>query len=226
MSASVRYVPRRRSDYARGVGLLACPFCREMFEEGEADSCPVCGMALAKFTDLPPSHEAMFDEAGVPTAPEQERLPITYLGRGKGPLAATGLVGIVLFFLPWVRLTLPYIDARSGFDLAHQKLGWVWAALVAWTVLVPTVLSRRSILQMRGARVAAAFLCAIPAVTVGVLLANPPHGARIPVRYTWDWPMFAMLVVSAIGIVFSLRLGGSISDIKVSTGSSKGQSVH
>lgn len=207
-------------------GLLACPFCREMFEEGEARKCPVCGMDLAKFADLPPSHDAMFDEAGVPTAPEQQRLPLTYLGRGKAVLALVGLVGIVLFFLPWVRLTLPYIDARSGFDLARQKLGWVWAALVAFGVLVPTVLSRRTILQLRGARVAAAFLCAVPAITVAVLLSNPPQGGRIPVRYTWDWPIWAVLAVAVIGIVASLRLGGSIAEIKVKTGSSKGQAVH
>jgi hypothetical protein len=208
------------------VGLLACPFCREMFEEGEAKKCPVCGMELAKFADLPPSHDAMFDEAGVPVAPEEERLPLTYLGRGKGLLAAVGLAGIVLFFLPWVQLTLPYIDARSGFDLARQKLGWVWAALVAFGVLVPTVLSRRSILQMRGARVAAAFLCAVPAMTVAILLLNPPQGGRIPVRYTWDWPIWAVLALSLVGIVGSLRLGGSVTVIKVATGSSKGQPTH
>ncbi len=44
------------------MGLLACPFCREMFEEGEAKTCPVCGMALTEFAKLPPSIEAMHDE--------------------------------------------------------------------------------------------------------------------------------------------------------------------
>jgi hypothetical protein len=212
--------------YARHVALLACPFCREMFEEGEAKACPVCGMELAMLHKLPPSIDAMHDEAGVPTAPELEVLPWSYLGRGKGPLVVIGVLGVVLFFLPWVRLTLPYIEAKSGFDLAHQRIGWLWAAFVAWTVLIPTVLSRRTIAHMRGARVAAAFLSAIPAVSVGILLARPPRGSLVPVRYAWDWPIYGVLVVSFVGLVLALRLGGRADDIKVERGSSKGQPVH
>jgi hypothetical protein len=208
------------------VGLLACPFCRELFEEGEAKACPVCGMNLAQLHKLPPSIDALHDEAGVPTAPEAELLPLTYLGRGKGPLAVLGLLGLAFFFLPWVRLTLPYIDQKSAFDLAHERIGWLWACCAAWVVLIPTVLSRRSIVQMRGARVAAAFLSAIPAVAIGVLLAKPPRGGIIPVRYTWDWPMWATLAVSLLAIGVSIWLGGSAQDIEVRRGSSKGQTLH
>jgi hypothetical protein len=93
-------------------------------------------------------------------------------------------------------------------------------------VLVPTVLSRRSIVQMRGARVAAAFLSAIPAVAIGVLLAKPPRGSIIPVRYTWDWPMWATLAISIVAIFVSIRLGGSLDDIEVRRGSSRGQELH
>ena len=216
----------RSFGYPERVGLLACPFCREMFEDGEAKACPVCGMALTKFENLPLSHDAVHDEGGVPTAPELETLPWTFFGRGKGPLLVLGFAGAALFFLPWVQLTLPYIDAKSGFDLAHQRIGWLWAAFVGWTVLIPTVLSRRSITQMRGARVAAAFLSAIPAVSVAILLAKPPHGGLIPVRYTWDWPIYAMLGVSLLAIAFAVRLGGRVDDIKVGRGTSKGQHVH
>jgi len=218
-TASFRYPAR--------VALLACPFCREMFEEGEAKTCPVCGMELTQFEKLPPSLDAVHDEAGVPTAPELEALPWTYLGRGRGALAGLALVGIALFFLPWVRLTMPYITAYSGFNLASDRIGWLWASFVGWSVLIPTVLSRRSIAQLRGARVAAAGLAAAPAVAIGVLLSFPPHGRHgVPLRYTWDWPFWAMLVVSLAAIFVSLRLGGRIDDIKVSRGSSKGQAVH
>lgn len=214
--------------YSKRVGLLACPFCREMFEEGEgeAKACPVCGMALSKFEDLPVSAEAFHDEGGVPLLPELEPLPFGYLGRSKGVLVALAVVGVVLFFLPWVRLTMPYIDSKSGFDLAHQRIGWLWGAFVGWTVLIPTVLSRRSIVQMRGARVAAAFLSAIPAIGVGILLAKPPRGGLIPIRYTWDWPIYAMLAVSLIAVAFAIRLGGRADDIKVGRGTSKGQHLH
>lgn len=216
----------KESRYPRRVSLLACPFCRELFEEGEATACPVCGVALAKLHKLPPSHDALHDEAGVPTAPEAELLPLTYLGRGKGPLAVLALVGLACFFLPWVQLTMPYIASKSAFLLARERIGWLWGCCAAWVVLVPTVLSRRSILQMRGARVAAAFLSAVPGVAIAVLLARPPRGAIIPVRYTWDWPMWVTLAVSVLAVAFSLRLGGSTSDIAVRRGSSKGQAIH
>ena len=93
-------------------------------------------------------------------------------------------------------------------------------------MLIPTVLSRRNIAQLRGARVAAAFLAAIPAVAVTILLSKPPHGGIVPVRYTWDWPIYAMLAVSLTAIVFAVRLGGRADDIKVARGTSQGQHLH
>lgn len=197
-----------------------------MFEEGEQKACPVCGMTLTPFEKLPPSHDALHDEAGVPTSPELERYPLWYLGRGKGPLLVLGLAGLGLFFLPWVHLTMPYIAAKSAFDLAHERIGWLWACFASWVVLVPTVMSRRTILQMRGARVAAAFLSAIPLVSIGILLAKPPHGTIMKVTYAWGWPMWGMLAVAAVAVLFSLRLGGRVDDIKVVRGSSKGQHLH
>ena len=141
------------------MALVACPFCREMFEEAEAKECPVCGMSLVAFEKLPPSVEA--EQDGIAVEPHHELLPWTYLGRNRGILALIGLVGMVVFMLPWVHVVLPDNYTFSGFDLS-RKLGWSWAAGVAWLVLVPTVLSRRTITQLRGARVAAAFLVAHP----------------------------------------------------------------
>lgn len=216
----------RSFGYPRRVGLLACPFCREMFEEGEAKACPVCGMELTKFEKLPVSLDAIHDDGGVPLTPEHDPLPWNHLGRGKGIMVVLALMGVVLFFLPWVRLTLPYIDAKSGFDLAHQRIGWLWASFVGWTVLIPTVLSRRTIAQLRGARVAAAFLSAIPAIAVTILLSKPPRGGLVPVRYTWDWPIYAVLAVSLVALAVAVRLGGRVDDIKVARGTSKGQHLH
>jgi hypothetical protein len=208
------------------VGLLACPFCREMFEEGEATSCPVCGMELTKFDKLPVSIEAIHDDGEIPLEPEHDLLPWSCLRRGKGIMILLAVFGVALFFLPWVRLTLPYIDSKSGFDLAHQRIGWLWASLVGWTVLIPTVLSRRTIAKLRGARVAAMFLSAIPAIAVTILLSKPPRGGLVPVRYTWDWPIYAVLAVSMVALAFATRLGGRVDDIKVARGSSNGQPLH
>ncbi len=217
MSTLIAYAPR--------VSLVACPFCREMFDRGERETCPHCDVALAAFDKLPPSAEASLDEDGVPIEPEHAPLPLADLGRGKWPILGLGLAGLVLFFLPWINMTLPDIQTLSGFDLA-RRLGWAWGAAVAWVVLVPTVLSRRSIMQLRGARVAATFLALVPAVTVAILLARPPHSALVPVRFDWEWPMYATLGVSLLAAAVSLRLGGRIDDIETAHGSSAGQTLH
>ena len=166
--------PSRLPYAPRAVGLVACPFCREMFELGEAKECPVCGMALVAFEKLPPSQET-HDEFGLPRDPMHELLPWTYLRVGCAePLAVVGLLGLCLFFAPWIHQTLPNDYTLSGFFIA-RRVGWLWGAGVGWLVLVPTVLSRRTIAQLRGARVAAAFLSAASLVSCGILLLRPPH---------------------------------------------------
>ncbi len=209
----------------RRMSLLACPFCREMFEKGEHGTCPVCGMPLVAFEKLPPSAEAR-DPDEVPPSPESELLPATYLGRGRGLLAALALAGLVAFLLPWVELTLPDVVSFSGLALA-RRLGWAWGAGVAWFILVPTVLSRRSILQLRGARVAASFLAAVPGTTAGILLARPPHGAHgVPVRFTFAPALYATLALSVLALGVAAFLGGRLDDIRLRRGSSAGQLVH
>jgi hypothetical protein len=186
-------------------------------------------MELAKFEDLPPSLEA--EEGGVPTAPENEVLPWTYVGRGRGVLAMLGLAGMVLFFLPWVLRTFPDTRTFSAFDLAHERIGWMWGPFAAWSVLVPTVVSRRTIAKMRGARVAAAFLSAVPIVAVANLLLHPPKGTMIggfviASKIAWQWPIYATLAASVVAVAMSVRFGGRVDDIKVSRGTSKGQHLH
>jgi hypothetical protein len=196
-----------------------------MFEQGEHERCPHCDVSLAAFEKLPRSHDVAVEEDLIPIEPQHEPLRMTDLRRGKGAILALALAGLALFFLPWVRVSLPDEARYTGFELA-RRLGWAWGAACAWVVLVPTVLSRESIAQLRGARVAATFLAAIPAVTVGILLARTPHRALVPVRFEWEWPMYATLLVSLVGTVVSLRLGGRIDDLKVSRGTSAGQTLH
>jgi hypothetical protein len=174
---------------------------------------------------LPPSNEVV-SEDGIPDAPEYLPLPATYLGRGRGPLAALGLLGLAAFLLPWVRVTMPDIVSYSGLDLA-KRLGWSWGAGVAWMVLVPTVVSRRSIMKMRGARLAAAFLAAVPGATVLVLVLRPPHGTHgVPLRFTYGPGLFATAALSLVAIAVGLVLGGRVDDIQIERGTSKGQTVH
>jgi hypothetical protein len=196
-----------------------------MFELGESKACPVCGMSLVAFAKLPVSDEAL-SEDGIARQPEWEPLPATYLRRGRGPLALLAVAGLVAFFLPWVHLTMPDIVSYTGFMLA-RRLGWAWGAGVGWFVLLPTVLSRRSVMKMRGARVAASFLAAVPGVTVAILLARPPHGAHgVPLQFTWEPGLYATLALSLAALPFAFFFGGGLDDIPVRRGTSAGQVVH
>src|SRR5207245_10007610 len=113
----------------------------------------LCGVALTPFEKLPPSHDALHED-GIAVPPEHEPLPRGYMGRGKGALTALAFAGLILFFLPWIQMTLPEKVAISGFDLA-RRLGWSWGAAVSGVVLVRAVWSRRSIARLRVVGVAA-----------------------------------------------------------------------
>jgi hypothetical protein len=219
--------PLHSFGYPRRVAIVACPFCREMFERAEARSCPVCGIALQSLERLPPAptlaHE--LEDDGIPPAPEHVPFAWTFAGRGRGAMVALGVLGVALFFGTWVHLTLPYVAEISGFDLA-RRLGWSWAGGVAWVVLVPTVASRRTIAQLRGARFAASFLGFVPAVTAAILAAFPPRGGLLPVRFVYGWPLWATLALSLLATLAGARLGGRLDVVEVSTGSSAGQTLH
>jgi hypothetical protein len=181
-------------------------------------------MSLVAFEKLPPSYEAATED-GVPIQPIHEKLPLTYIGRGKGILAAIGLVGLAMFFFPWIHVKVPDVMILSGWQLG-KSLGWAYGAGVAWMVLVPVVLSRRTLAQMFGARVAAAFLCAIPGMQALVLHTFPPRTLYYTLGFDFTWSFWVTIALSIIGVIVSLRLGGRPDDIDVRRGTSSGQTVH
>ncbi|MEJ7729194.1 MAG: hypothetical protein WKG00_08260 [Polyangiaceae bacterium] len=191
--------------------LVACPFCRAMFERGEAASCPECGLALERLSRLPASRgeggEGGEGDEALP--PHMEQLPWTYLGRGRGVLLGLSLVGMVAFFLPWVRETAPDLQELSGFGFA-LKLGWMWAPAVAWFVMVPLVASRRSIWKMRGARVAVAFLAGVVVTCVAARLAFTPAPSPVrPVRFEWGYGLYVTGLLGVAALAAAARFGGS-----------------
>jgi hypothetical protein len=212
------------------VGLVTCPFCRELFTKGETKQCPACGLALTEMAKLPPSHEALQedeDEFGIPRQPHLEPLPLLYLGRGRGALSILAVLGFIAFFSPWVDMTAPEIMVLSGADLARRS-GWIWGAAVAWFVLLPMVVTRRSIDKMRGARVATAFLAAVPVVTTTILYLRPPHGRYVPLRFQWGWGLFACWGIGMVATALAIRFGGRIDDIRVKRGAlvGRGETLH
>jgi len=190
--------------------------------------CPACGLTLTDLSKLPMSHDAMAeDDFGIPMQPHLETLPWFEVRRGRGVLLAGAVLGFVAFFAPWVNMTSPEIHLLSGADLAKRS-GWIWGAGVAWFILFPMTLTRRSIDQMRGARVAAAFLSAVPVVTVSILWLMPPHTRYVPIRFEWGWGLYATLILGLVATIAAVRFGGRIDDIKVARGAvaGRGEPLH
>ena len=113
-----------------------------------------------------------------------------------------GVWAVAMFFFPAVLLLTTLVLAR--------KLGWSWAPLIAWMVLLPLVLSRRSIFKMQGARAAAFLMSLFPAATILMLYFKPrPNWMYFTVRYEFQPAFWATLVLSVVAIVISLRFGGT-----------------
>jgi hypothetical protein len=205
--AVVRYADRRVAD------LVACPFCREMFKSGEVEVCPACGLAVADVAKLPPSYEAQL-EPDFPREPEHETLPWGYWRGGRAALVAAAIAGMALFFAPWIVETAPEIETLSGVDLA-ERLRWMWACPVAWFVLIPAVLSRRTLDKMRGARVIVSAFCAIPMVSAAVMLMGSPRPKyRIPMLFHYGWGLYATLVLAVVALPFAIAFGGRLAAAK------------
>lgn len=196
--------------------LLSCPFCRELFSQDEGPNCPECELPLVPLNKLPLSLDAQADLALLPRdPPEDQTLPFAYFGRARGPSILTALIGVGLFFAPWVSLERPDEITLTGHDLAMAGAPWLFGGVVGWFILVPLVLSRRSVNQLRGIRVIASFFAALTLGETALLLLRPPeaHGYFGPgLQYTWG--LFASAACAALGLFLSARLGGSLEDLR------------
>lgn len=225
----------KRGKFLRADGLRACPFCRELFVEGETEICPDCQIPVRDLADLPDSPDAerlIHEEVGArqikAIVPHAEPLPWRDLSRGRGLLCALSLLGLGAFYLPWAIQTLPESVHYNGAELAH-KVRYFWGAFTAWLVLFPAVASRRTLLKMHGARPAVVMLAAMPALWCSVLLTRPTkllvHG--VPFEYHWGPGFWATFVLSVAATFVALRFGGKLEDApRVQKGSAAGVVLH
>jgi hypothetical protein len=197
------------------AALQACPFCRKLFTSGEARSCPDCDVQLVGMNQLPPSLDALDEEAaqGQITLPEDRLLPPTYMGRGRGALIALSLAGVVSFFLPWVELTTPESAVYSAFDLARGRAGWLWGGVTAWLVMIPLVLTRRTIARMRGVRIVTIMFAAMTVSEVLMLWLLPPRRGLTPLELHFRYGMFLSGAISLLGVGVATRFGGSLDNL-------------
>lgn len=197
--------------------LLSCPFCRELFSEGEGSTCPECGLPLVPLSRLPLSLDGQ-EEAiarGELLAPEDQKLPFHFGGRGRGALLFLALAGLSSFFVPWVSLERPDAIALSGYDLARSSAPWLWGGAVAWFTMLPLLASRRSINQLRGIRIIATFFAMITVGEVILMLSNPPdEHLFFSSGLQYNWGIYLSGLVAALASLVALRLGGSDTDFR------------
>jgi hypothetical protein len=189
-------------------GVYGCPFCGELFREGEASVCPRCEIALQPLHALPASPQ-LREQQALATPPDRRALPWTDWGRGRAGLALCSTLGVLLFFTPWVRVQQPDLQTLTGADLA-RRLFWLWANLTAWSTLLALVVTRRTPTQMRGARFVIAMLSLLPALAGAVLWwTTPSNDATVPRMVQWQGSFYANLLLGIVASVMSLRFGGA-----------------
>jgi hypothetical protein len=193
--------------------LLACPFCRELFDANEAEQCPECDIPLAPLERLPLSLDAIEQQAAEweHNPPEDQQRSWLDLSHGRGLLLGIALGSLICFWLaPWVDITSPTTATRSGYSLARGPIGWLWGGAVGWAVSVALVLSRRSLRQMRGIRPILSVFAAMTSSEIVLLVCLSPKGsAQLHYAYAWAWGLYASLALSIAGIMAALRFGGS-----------------
>ena len=206
--------------------LIACPFCRQLFPANEARSCPDCGLRLQQLSRLPPSYDATIEYPEEPIPPHMETLSWTYLGRNRGLLTVLAIVGLATFFTPWIHESAPELRDLSGFGLAQLR-GYFWAPAVAWFVMLPLIVSRRSVYKMRGARVAVAFLAAIVLTSVGIRLGFTPKPTALrPTHFEWAWGLYATAATALLALIAAARFGGTLDDLPTREARPRHETLH
>jgi hypothetical protein len=125
-----------------------------------------------------------------------------------------GILGLVAFFAPWVELHKPDEITYSGLALARARGGWFFGAAAGWFVMIPLVITRRTVYKMRGVRIITAMFAALSVVESSELLLRPPHGSRfVPLSFDWGWGLYATLALGIVGMICGARFGGRVDDI-------------
>lgn len=198
----------------RVAQIFACPFCREMWSEDEGVTrCPDCGVDLLPLHEMPPSAESRLErEAEVERIPEEFRKRGWFdPGRGRGLLVLLALLGLFGFFQPWFVLRKPDELVLSGYLIARHFAGWVWAGAVGWFILIPLVITRRTIASMHGVRAVCVFFASMTAGEILVLAnVSPTSKVHVPIDFGWAWGLFFSALVSIFGTIVALGFGGPL----------------
>ena len=210
----MRCLLRLRVCWAGVTGLLCCPFCRELFtaEDGVV-RCPDCGVDLLPIEDVAPSPETQLEHDMLieQTPPEWQALPFWNMSRGKGLLLLCALLGLASYAFPWFSQTMPELRVLTGFQLARHHVGWLWGGTIGWFILIPLVLTRRTIAAMRGVRMISVVFAAMTALEVLVFVnTTASRQSHVVVRFAWEWGIWASSFISALGACAAFFFGGTL----------------
>jgi hypothetical protein len=146
--------------------------------------------------------------------PEDRTVPWTYYRRNRAALVVVAVLGLVAFFMPWIHLHRPDEIVLRGYDLARARGTWFFGCAIGWFVMIPLVVTRRTVYKMRGVRIITAMFAALSVVESAQLLLRPPHGSRyMPLSFDWGWGLYATLVLGVVGVALAARFGGRGDDI-------------
>jgi hypothetical protein len=182
-------------------------------EDEHVARCPDCGVELVPLHQLPPSAETLLErEAELHQIPlELQKRSVFDLSRGRGLMVVIAVLGLAGFFQPWFIMEKPETLVLSGFKIARFFAGWLWAGAVGWFILIPLVLSRRTIADLRGVRIICAFFASLTLGEILVLAnSSPTSKVRVPVEFGWSYGLFWSALASIFGIIVAMKLGGSL----------------
>lgn len=185
-----------------------------MYIESETSICPQCDLAVIPFAELEESEDGKQLDGEEAVNPLDERLNPQFMGRGRGLLIVLGIAGIAAFFGPWLQQTAPELRTWSGYQFA-RRLGWLWAAGIAWPIIITLTVTRRTIREMRGARFAIGMLAATVVTTVFArLVTSPTASPFVPLRFEYGWGLYAAGLLGVVALIAAWRFGGSAIDLK------------
>lgn len=183
-----------------------CPFCRECFEGVEV--CPDHELRLVDFTDLPRQSEPRVVRDDTVLGPLEWR-------HGRGASAVGAVLAIVGFFLPLFTYVVGEQSvATGGMELATTRAPALWTIPFAGGVILAILGRRRTPGALRGARLVAPIVGAMPVMSLIYAGTRVAHAAAAATAATGveSIPGFgagAWLVAlgSLLMIVGGVRLG-------------------
>lgn len=194
------------------AGLLCCPFCRDLYTKDDGvERCPDCSVDLVPFQEVAPSPETQLEQEALleQTPAAWRQMAFLDLSKGRGLLLLLALLGLLSYALPWFSQTLPETRVLSGFQLARTHVGWLWGGAVGWFILIPLVISRRSIAAMRGVRMISAVFASLTATEVLVFVnITSSRQSQIIVQFAWEWGIWVSCFISALGACIAVTFGG------------------